>query len=731
MHAVADLTGRALAGRYELLAVLGEGGMGAVYRAYDRELDELVALKVIRAELASDPAMVERFRHEVKLARRVTHGNVARTFELGFADGIAFCTMELVDGEPLTARLARGALPVASAVAIAAELCDALAAAHSADVIHRDIKPDNILLARDGRVVLADFGVAAAALPGKGDGPAGTLAYMAPEQARGESPAAAADVYAVGVVLAEMLTGRHAFSGSTPQIALDKQQRERVEIPAELAGPEIAQVIARATERDVAARIASAAELRRLLEPHLVEHARRRVPETPRAARELRVVIVLPPREIARTDKLHVALGVHEQLLARLAAVPRLRVLPRVEPGGDPDATVVRLEAGDDLTVRIARPAGELVLHVPLAIEQLTAAAEVAASAVASVLREPDPAQPPSQALDMLLRARQLVQHEAMRASDVLALLEQASALAPDDPRIAAALAMAVVRRTFFTDAGDAPLVRARELVHAALVAGGNLAEAHIAAGHLELNVGDAAIAAGHFRTAIARAPHVAEAHEWLGRMLLEAGFLEVARARLDDALAIAPGLNSARWDIVRAHALEGRWDDCDRASAELVAAGYDRTIIRLRLAWWRGDRAAAEALRPALARGVRGFDPVLIDAVFAAMDGAWAQHRDAALARASVVQANRRRSSFITQMVAELAGASGDREACLAMLERAAQVGVFDLHWLERCPLLDAVRDTKPYEHARARIKRRAEAILDAMYGDHDTRALSDTVVG
>src|SRR5690606_12792056 len=145
-------------------------------------------------ELAAMPDMVERFRHEVKLARRVTHANVARTFGLGSADGLIFCSMELVEGEPLARRLQqRGTFPISEAVSIASALCDGLAAAHAAGVIHRDIKPDNVLVQHDGRVVLADFGVAAAGVGAAGE-LSGTPAYMAPEQASGEPASAASDV---------------------------------------------------------------------------------------------------------------------------------------------------------------------------------------------------------------------------------------------------------------------------------------------------------------------------------------------------------------------------------------------------------------------------------------------------------------------------------------------------------------------------------------------------------
>ncbi|HVV86070.1 MAG TPA: serine/threonine-protein kinase, partial [Kofleriaceae bacterium] len=224
-HDAQALVGRTLGGRFELLALLGQGGMGAVYRARDRELDEVVALKVVRGDLATQPEVLARFRYEVKLARRVTHRNVARIFEAGTLDGVAFFTMELVDGEALTTRIrAQGRLPVPRAVAVAVELLDGLAAAHHAGVIHRDIKPDNLLVDRDGRVVITDFGIAATRAVAS-DVIAGTPTYMAPEQAEGTVVTAAADVYAAGVVLAEMLTGAPPWSGTTREILTAKRGR--------------------------------------------------------------------------------------------------------------------------------------------------------------------------------------------------------------------------------------------------------------------------------------------------------------------------------------------------------------------------------------------------------------------------------------------------------------------------------------------------------------------------
>jgi serine/threonine-protein kinase len=209
-----------LAGRYELLGLVGTGGMGSVYRARDRELDEIVALKMLRRELVDAPGMLARFRQEVKLARKVTHRNVARTFDIGEHAGDKFLTMELVEGESLANLLHREKkLELARVIELVEAICSALSAAHAAEVVHRDLKPDNVLLAKDGRVVVTDFGIARAvtsdAQPTIG-APIGTPAYMAPEQLEGSHPIdARADLYALGAMTYELLTGQQPWTGDS------------------------------------------------------------------------------------------------------------------------------------------------------------------------------------------------------------------------------------------------------------------------------------------------------------------------------------------------------------------------------------------------------------------------------------------------------------------------------------------------------------------------------------
>jgi len=210
-------------GRYEILGILGAGGMGRVYKARDMELDELVALKVLRRELVDETGMLDRFRREVKLARRVTHKNVARTFDIGAHEGLSYLTMELIEGESLAALVAReGKQPRARVMEIAVAVCAGLGAAHAAGVVHRDLKPDNVLLEKGGRVVVTDFGIARA-FDATASGTrtigatVGTPAYMAPEQVEGlEDVDARADVYALGAMLFELLTGERAWGGDAP-----------------------------------------------------------------------------------------------------------------------------------------------------------------------------------------------------------------------------------------------------------------------------------------------------------------------------------------------------------------------------------------------------------------------------------------------------------------------------------------------------------------------------------
>jgi len=203
-----------LAGRYRIIALLGKGGMGEVYRADDLTLGQPVALKFLPEEAMRDEGLLERFRNEVRIARRVSHPNVCRVYDVGEVDGHTFFTMEYVDGEDLASLLRRiGRLPQDKALEIARQLCAGLAAAHAKGVLHRDLKPANIMLDGRGQVVMTDFGLAGLTDQIQGaEIRSGTPAYMAPEQLAGKEVTAQSDIYSLGLVLYEIFTGKRAFT---------------------------------------------------------------------------------------------------------------------------------------------------------------------------------------------------------------------------------------------------------------------------------------------------------------------------------------------------------------------------------------------------------------------------------------------------------------------------------------------------------------------------------------
>jgi serine/threonine protein kinase/tetratricopeptide (TPR) repeat protein len=230
--------GATLAGRYEILKMLGEGGMGTVYKAKDRELDRLVALKVIRPEYANHPETIRRFKQELILARQVTHRNVIRIFDLGLADSFKFITMDYVEGRDLSKILSdKGKFSVSDGCEIVRQICSGLEAAHSEGVVHRDLKPQNIMLDAQGRVFLMDFGLARSMeLVGMTRTGAliGTPTYMSPEQARGEKADVRTDVFALGVIFYELLTGKRPYKDEPMMATLVRRTKELATPPTQV-----------------------------------------------------------------------------------------------------------------------------------------------------------------------------------------------------------------------------------------------------------------------------------------------------------------------------------------------------------------------------------------------------------------------------------------------------------------------------------------------------------------
>jgi eukaryotic-like serine/threonine-protein kinase len=259
-----DLSGHALNDRYELHAVIGEGAFGRVYRAWDQRLERRVAVKLIKPWWAEDPDWAQSFEREARLLARISHPGIVQIFDVGQADEGLYYVSELVDGDSLAHRLADGLPDPWTAAALTEQICRALAQAHAKNVIHRDVKPANILISEDGRVKVGDFGVARLA-EGSSDGASATIVgtprYMAPEQARGLRSTPATDVYSVGVVLYEMLAGTPPFTErSAVELALRHLRDKPPPLPSGTPAG-IDEIVTRALAKEPAKRYADGAAM--------------------------------------------------------------------------------------------------------------------------------------------------------------------------------------------------------------------------------------------------------------------------------------------------------------------------------------------------------------------------------------------------------------------------------------------------------------------------------------
>jgi len=267
------MIGRRLGGRYEVEQRVGGGGMAVVYKAHDNLLNRTVALKILRSQFVHDDDFITRFRREAQAAASLSHSNVVNVYDVGEEDEIQYIVMEYVEGQTLKELITKeGALPVEQAVEIAIQICDALEHAHHNHIIHRDIKPHNILIGKNGRVKVTDFGIAravtSATITHTGS-VIGSVHYFSPEQARGGISGEKSDIYSLGIVLYEMLTGSIPFSGDSPISVALKHLQEEIKPPREL-NPSLPQsvenVILRSLVKDPHYRYQSAREMQRDLQ---------------------------------------------------------------------------------------------------------------------------------------------------------------------------------------------------------------------------------------------------------------------------------------------------------------------------------------------------------------------------------------------------------------------------------------------------------------------------------
>jgi predicted Ser/Thr protein kinase len=327
------LPGRLLAGRYRIIALLGKGGMGEVYRADDLTLGQPVALKFLPDDAARDQGLLERFRNEVRVARRVSHPNVCRVYDVGEVDGHTFFTMEYVDGEDLASLLRRiGRLPQDKALEIARQLCAGLLAAHAKGVLHRDLKPANIMLDGRGQVVITDFGLAGVAGQIQGaEVRSGTPAYMAPEQLAGKEVTTRSDIYGLGLVLYEIFTGKRAFPETAAQTLRSRGDRtpSRPSSVVRDLDPIVERIILRCLEKEPSARPATVLSVAAALpggDPLAAALAAGETPSPQLVAASGETFGLRPRVAVACLAAVLLALGVVTYLTAHYSALEKMRL---------------------------------------------------------------------------------------------------------------------------------------------------------------------------------------------------------------------------------------------------------------------------------------------------------------------------------------------------------------------------------------------------------------------
>jgi eukaryotic-like serine/threonine-protein kinase len=762
-----------VAGRYKIVRWLGGGGMGRVYEARDSELDERVALKVLRGGLTEEA--LERFRREVRLTRRIQHRNVARMFDIGDHAGDKFLTMELIDGDSLKRELGKP-MPWQRLQTLAMQICAGLGAAHKAGVIHRDLKPDNILVERGtDRLAITDFGIARsvddASVTNVGS-VIGTPRYMAPEQLAGSAVDARTDLFALGVMLFELATGTRPWDGDNAiTVAVAQATKPARKLDASRVPAWFAELIQRCIEIDPWKRPASAEEVGEALAAGAIGAALAREtptrsfrPSVPPSSSSPGIQLTglqtvpsgAPPTELSNLTALavlpfacapadeYLADGVFEDLIDTLSSTATLRVRPagvtrgRTEP--DPrelgrqlevDHVVVgslrRIPTGLRVSARLIGVADgfQIWAHrrdcddaavLSVAEELCRGIASALSTRASSSTRPTDP-----RAVELYLRARsELRRFWGSHAHAAADLLEHALDLSPTSAPIAGALSWASVQAWVMMSEPQL-FERAKKALDRGLATGH--AEAYLASASFKLNTGDPIGAATDLGIALVRAPMLAQAHEVAGRILVEIDAATEARHHFETAAQLDPGrAHILSTDLARLDALEGAWDRAYQR-IETIVADPDKSISQLgaifqaRFAGWRGDKDAIVKSAERFAPRMGTYASRLLEFVAQA---ASTGNIDAETWRMFVAKfggtGQPLRSQLMgLQLLSELALVLGDPMLSIDTLEEADRLGLIDVVVLDKCPLYERVSAETSFRRCRDRVASRASRVLAA----------------
>lgn len=708
--------------RYQLLERMGEGTMGVVWRCYDQDLEEVVAIKFLREDVTRDDVLRASFRREVKLSRRITHPNVARVFELGRDGESYFLTMEYIAGESLRSRLARPErLAPELLPGLAVSLCRGLAAAHAVGVIHGDLEPACVLIAPARGAVLTDFGLTHAISDGV-DRRNDTSPYLAPSRRQGAPISFAGDVYAVGVVLVELFTGsisaepRAHLERCLPDLphAWAALLRDCLEPDPQRRPPDARAVLARLTDLRV--------EL-----PAITDEAAAAL-----SSGEGPLWLEILPFDLDADPSAWIT----ADLVQALAQVPGLRVAVSTAGEPAPGAARTRIrgevrKAGTGLTVavRVAPPGQDapgtgFEFHEPgadlhnLGHDLATRIVAVVDPRQTSRLRpRHDDLDPVTSELYVRARTAEL----ALRPAEAIQAYELALARAPGHRALRLGLTLARINAAFLVREPDpAEIAEVRALAHAAVAEHPDLGDTHLAMAGLTLCLNEPVACARALRLALRHAPGLMFAHVLVADLLIDLGRLPDAERRLDIAAGLQPDSLPLWMYRARLFACQDRWNDFYALLVgELARLGF-RTAATMRMALWHPEPALAELAR-AIADNRDGLSPALQadarDIVAFALGDEDRRALRERFAAAHPRTGTSRYTRIFAQVQCEMACMTGDLVAARAHLELADRCSLIDWHWISRCPNLAALRDDPEFVAVHARVQARADAVGEALW--------------
>ncbi len=762
----ASRPGDRLAQRFELLEELGAGGMGVVFRAFDLELEETVAVKLLHTEVHAYGSALGALRREVRAARAIVSPHVVRVFELHHDSDTTFLVMEYIDGSSLAARLATsGRMTLTAALRLLDHVARGLAATHARGLVHRDVKPGNILLRGDDTAVLADFGLSRGPTTGATGQfvPVGTPAYMPPEQALGGALTPSADVFAFGVLAYELLAGALPWSGPNP-MALALSKARTPPPPLTTMSPQVPaavwDVIRRCLAFDPNERLHDGAALldavRGAVGNAVPPKARRRS-----AANEVADLPLLwiRPIEVDTEDAALCDVGddLRDDLQSELGTRRSIRVveggsLARVvreggcarsaaEAQGITWAVRCRLKRRQDQVrarIQVTRVrTDELIYSDELRLGEFGVgqAARMIADHVARALsaseREPAPAatpeaaEPDPTAAAVALARRHLRTFDPALVDVAATLLAHALAHAPNEPSLLALRACALARcwslRGAISTKNASELRSLMTQLEGVDTTDGEVRFAHALA---LLHTGDAVGAARRARLAIARQPSLAGAHAMLARLLAEADFLDEAEHRLEIASRLDPELLDGELTGAILAGLQGRSVESKLAIEGLGrrAEARDAAVFwTFRLALWNGDRAALRRLRDSgLDQAGLHDDAQVRRAIVKAVAIALGE---AAPGQIVVDLAHRAPLDAMQwfEMETEVLAFVGAVDDAIRSLAAAMGHGSVALAWWRRCPPLEALRTCPAGASIHARLEHRAVRLYAAIRDARD----------